>query len=399
MLSPSPYPTCPLPSLKQATDLTPNPSILRPHVASVNRLREWKPHTSLLSDHAAEDGTEDPELARVKDLRELAWDESTRTAYGSGLLAYHVFCDSEHIAEEDRAPITRQVLDAFIATLAGSLSGGTINNYICGVRAWHLLHGLKWDLSRAETDLLICGAQKVAPKTSIREKRDPFTVAYITSLKHQLDLTLPLDAAVFACLTTAFYATARLGELTVKSLKAFSPERHVKITDVRDDTDCNGLKSKVFHIPVTKVVRTGEDIYWSRQDGDSDPEAAFENHITVNAPSPNEHLFAHQHGSSRRPLTKKAFLHKISLAAKKAGLKPKKGHAIRIGSTLEYLLRGVPMEAMKHKGRWASEAFTRYLTKHAQIVAPYMQTAILNRTSSLLATKGAEESSTHREDV
>jgi hypothetical protein len=28
---------------------------------------------------------------------------------------------------------------------------------------------------------------------------------------------------------------------------------------------------------------------------------------------------------------------------------------------------------MKVKGRWASNAFILYLTKHAQILAPYMQ--------------------------
>ncbi|XP_006454872.1 hypothetical protein AGABI2DRAFT_176277 [Agaricus bisporus var. bisporus H97] len=171
---------------------------------------------------------------------------------------------------------------------------------------------------------------------------------------------------------TAFYGTARLGELTVKSLKAFNPEQHIKISDVQDVINRNGLKSKVFHIPVTKVAKKGEDIYWSKQNGDSDPEATFNNHIIVNSPSPNQHLFAYQHGSSTRPLTK-IFLHKLSQAAKQAGLEPKKGHAIRIGLTLEYLLRGVPLEAMKHKGRWASEAFSRYLTKHAQIIAPYMQ--------------------------
>ena len=48
-------------------------------------------------------------------------------------------------------------------------------------------------------------------------------------------------------------------------------------------------------------------------------------------------------------------------------------HRICIGATLEYLLRGVPFDAMKVKGRWASNAFQLYLRKHNQILAPYMQ--------------------------
>ena len=42
----------------------------------------------------------------------------------------------------------------------------------------------------------------------------------------------PLDVAVFACLASAFWATARLGELTVKNLATFDPKRHVKRVDV-----------------------------------------------------------------------------------------------------------------------------------------------------------------------
>ena len=58
---------------------------------------------------------------------------------------------------------------------------------------------------------------------------------------------------------------------------------------------------------------------------------------------------------------------------KKAGAGKLQGHSIRIGSTLKYLLRGVPFDVMRTKGRWASDAFLLYLRKHAQILAPYMQ--------------------------
>ncbi|KZT18308.1 hypothetical protein NEOLEDRAFT_1030631, partial [Neolentinus lepideus HHB14362 ss-1] len=74
-----------------------------------------------------------------------------------------------------------------------------------------------------------------------------------------------------------------------------------------------------------------------------------------------------------RPLTKTAFIQRLSKAARAAGIDPLQGHGIRIGATLEYLLRGVPFDVVKVKGRWASDAFILYLRKHAQILAPYMQ--------------------------
>ena len=63
----------------------------------------------------------------------------------------------------------------------------------------------------------------------------------------------------------------------------------------------------------------------------------------------------------------------MTQAAKAAGLDPLQGHNTRIGSTLECLLRGVPFDVMKVKGRWESDAFSIYLTHHSKILAPYMQ--------------------------
>ena len=42
-----------------------------------------------------------------------------------------------------------------------------------------------------------------------------------------------------------------------------------------------------------------------------------------------------------------------------------------LGSMSSFLLRGVPFEAVKQKGRWKSEAFTLYLRNHAEIMVPH----------------------------
>ena len=54
-------------------------------------------------------------------------------------------------------------------------------------------------------------------------------------------------------------------------------------------------------------------------------------------------------------------------------MEPLQGHGIRIGATLFYLLRGMPIEAMKVMGRWSSDAFLVYLRKHAQVLTPLIQ--------------------------
>ncbi|KAJ6472275.1 hypothetical protein DFH09DRAFT_954068 [Mycena vulgaris] len=302
-----------------------------------------------------------------------AWADGTLETYGSGLLVFHCFCDSRNVAEALRAPATPDLLAMFLAAAAGSYAGKTLENYFSGVRAWHVLHGIEWGPNNAECEALLRAAAALQPKSSQRKKRRPYTVDLIITLLSHLDPEEPLDAAVGSCLTTGFYSCARVGELTVKTLQSFDPTRHVKPSDVREETDPKGLAMTVLGVPVTKSNASGEDLFYATQSDASDPRRGFTNHLRVNAPPPNSHLFSYKHGSRHRPLTKSAFIGRIHKAFRAAKLEPLQGHGIRIGSTLFYLLRGTPFDVVKTIGRWGSDAFLLYLRKHAQIMAPYMQ--------------------------
>ncbi len=302
-----------------------------------------------------------------------AWAEGTLETYASGLLSWHVYCDTKDIPEPQRAPASPVLVASFLASLAGLFSNKTAHNYVHGIRAWHILHGSTWAMNEDELKTMLKAAEKLTPQTSRRKKRRPFTPEFITAVKHKLDLDTPVDAAVFACLTTCFYAAARLGEFTVRRLDAFDPTLHITSENLSTSRNQEGDELTVLHLPRTKVNVQGEDVYWARQDGETDPVMALQHHRHLNSPPPNGHLFAYRHTKGYRPLTKTKFLERVSAAARAAGLEPLQGHGIRIGATLEYLLRGIPFDVMKVKGRWASDAFHLYLTKHAQILAPYMQ--------------------------
>ena len=203
------------------------------------------------------------------------------------------------------------------------------------------------------------------------------TTGYIVKLRPHFSDNKSLDVAVFACLTSAFWSTARLGELTVPNLTAFSPRLHVKRSDLGESVDRNGLKTTTIYIPKTKANQTeGEHLYWAKQEGESDPESALQRHLELNNPEEDFHLFGYRNkGGKMIPLTKTTFQRRLSEAAIAAKLQQLHGHSIRIGSTLEYLLRGLPFDVMKVKGRWNSDAFHDYLRDHAKILAPYMQAA------------------------
>lgn len=362
---PKPYPK----------DLVPIPSNLRPHCHARDRLREWRPRES--SDGV--DVFDEPHIKRLQDLLQCAWNDNTRAVYGSGLLAFHVWCDQKEIKEEDRAPASGQTIVLFISSLAGGFAQDTIINYVSGVRAWHILHYMPWEMDVLQYQAALKVTERAAPPSSHRPKRKPCLVDDLITIRQALDITTPLGAAVWACTTIAFYSMARLGELVVANLNSFVQGQAVGIDHIRTETDRNNLEVISLHIPYTKVTRAkgssdGEDIFWAEHKNETDPKAALKNHITINNPQKDEHLFAYSKSrNERRPLPKHAFSLELNRAFREANKEPLKGHSFRIGGTLELLLRGVPFEVVKRKGRWASDAFQTYLRQHAQIMAPYVQ--------------------------
>jgi hypothetical protein len=189
----------------------------------------------------------------------------------------------------------------------------------------------------------------------------------------KLDANDPLDASVRSCLAVSFFTLVRGGEFTVPSLNSFDPEIHIKRSDVSTTTDRHNLPVTVFRIPHTKCSKDGEDVYCAAQPEPINPISELDNHLSINNPPANSHLFAYRHTGGHRPLTKHTFLGRLNAIASSLGLDPLKGHGVRIGGTLEYLLRGVPFDVVKSMGRWTSDAFTLYLRKHAVIMAPYLQ--------------------------
>jgi len=204
-------------------------------VLARERLRLWRPIAARNTLNAEGKPTNIPQsaLARIEEVITGSWEVSTRETYGSGLLIYHVFCDDKQIPEDQHAPMSPILAASFISTIAGAYSGQTIRNYFYGVRAWHVLHGIDWKMNEPEMEALLKGAEKAAPATSKRKRRTPYTPDYITQVKAHLDLDDPLHIAVYACLTTTFYAAARLGEFVLPNLKAFDPKIHVKRSDIR----------------------------------------------------------------------------------------------------------------------------------------------------------------------
>ena len=81
--------------------LTPAPFPLRSHCLGRDWLEVWKPAPELQPRDTTGHSLEFPilDLARVDQVVRYAYTPTTLEAYGSGLLAYYVFCDVHKIEE------------------------------------------------------------------------------------------------------------------------------------------------------------------------------------------------------------------------------------------------------------------------------------------------------------
>ncbi|KIO00635.1 hypothetical protein M404DRAFT_152387 [Pisolithus tinctorius Marx 270] len=366
-------PTIIIPHSRSDPPLVPSP-IPRPQCPAKKRLMVWKP----LNHRAPSLPFSAIDTQCIYDVITHTWSNSTRETYSLGLLAFHTFCDAKGVPEDQHAPASSELISFFISTMAGLYANTMIVNYtsvlyLNGVRAWHIIHSVPWTLNEIETNTLLKASKSLSPPTSKHPPHVPYMVKVIAKIHTNLDLNLPLNVAVFACLTTIFFATARTSKFTVANLKAFNPSIHITCQNVSIQHNQQGLEVTNFHIPHTKTAPLSEDISWAKQDSPTDPQKALERHFKINDPPQSSHLFAYRTKHGHHPLTRHTFLKTLESTLKKAGLPPLKGHGICIGLTLEYLLRNVPFDVVKVKGRWASDTFLIYLRRHAQILAPYLQ--------------------------
>lgn len=315
---------------------------------------------------------------RVLDVLCKGWSVTTLRLYGAALAAYHAFCDHRvpRVPELSRGPASEELILEFISACVGLYSSSAVRNYVYGVKAWHTLHRLPWAVSDDVLSTAFKAALRLEPPTSSRDLRDPVTIESMMVVATHLDMNSPLDATVWACMTTVFWSVSRLGEFTVEKISAFDAQRHIKRSNVQIDVDagCDGLKVTSFFIPGTKASVRGETTQWATQDGPCDPRSTLLNHFKVNNPAPDAHLFTWRHPSKGlRPLMKRAFLARVNEVLAIGGFAPIKGHCLQIGGVLEFLLRGTPFDVVKVLGRWSSDAFEMYLRDFASILAPYIQ--------------------------
>lgn len=286
-----------------------------------------------------------------------AWATSTTNKYSNTIRLFHKFCDLENIPNHLRFPADEFVLCAFAASGAGISSFRTIRGKIAALKAWHHRHDTEWKGSM-RLQLVLNGVKNLAPKSSSKPPRPPISAKMLNQLIQGLDLSDPLDSAVAACATVAFWGQCRLGELLPTAAYSFSTSSNPSRSDIRRST--RNKDSYLLFLPRTKTNRSGQNIVLTNQIGDCCPLKALKNHFKINQLSRKLPLFAYTSPRGIHNLTKRRFLSRCNSIWTKLGYPRTTGHSFRIGGTTELLLAGVPPDVVKTLGRWSSDSFLRY---------------------------------------
>ena len=283
--------------------------------------------------------------------------DSTLKRYSGTIKQYIRFCDRERIPEHLRFPADEFVLCAFAASSLGRHAGSTPRARLSALKAWHIMHNMEWKGS-PRLCYVLSGVHNSAPGSSTRPPRPPINTRMLSQLIDNLNLDSPLDAAVAACATTAFWGQCRLGELLPASLR--SPPTTTLPTRDGFKRSIQNPQSCVLRLPRTKTHKHGQDVVLVDQRAPINPVALLKNHIRVNNIPNDAYLFSYTSTLGPSFLSRDLFLKRCDAVWSLLGYPRTVGHSFRIGGTTELLIAGTPPDIVKVMGRWSSDSFLRY---------------------------------------
>jgi len=265
--------------------------------------------------------------------------DKTWSSYNTAKKMLALCCKQNKLKKE--LPVPESTVLIFIHWLATvrNLKAGTINNYLAGIRQFHIARGMPDPSIRSETvNLILKGAQN-------KEARDR--------------------------LANSNHGLFRVRELLAEREGEFDPAFTMLTSDIRI-SDSGEFGTIHFRLKAPKEDKKNRskivDVYGTGTD--TCPARAFKKwHTKMDWPQ-DQPAFRWSNGT---PLTAKKFNQILSthLGGGGEGQKPFTSHCFRIGAASRLGHLGYSDEDVKAMGRWSSRAFEEYLlhprTKRAAI--------------------------------
>ncbi|KZT10995.1 uncharacterized protein LAESUDRAFT_643395, partial [Laetiporus sulphureus 93-53] len=201
-------------------------SPLRPDVPAAQRLVLWCTPYNIKQQSRFASSLSSKHLFTLFSCLLSSVERKMRSNYGAGLLRFNQFCDSLHIPESTRMPVSDYLLAALLAEWQSRTVRYTVDTWLADLHFWHTIHGAPW-LGGDMVKTACKAISKAVPAISHRPKRPPVTLEHMHALRNGLDLSNTFDVAVYACACMAFWSVCHLGEVVVPSATSFDPEQHM----------------------------------------------------------------------------------------------------------------------------------------------------------------------------
>lgn len=289
---------------------------------------------------------------------------STRQAYGVGARAFIGFLQRHSIPPI--LPASEFILMAFVATQSATCTRGTLDNYLAGIRSWHVDERHPLDLTKMPTlQRMLDGLEKEAgPRVTMRKL--PVTPALIHQIIGLVGRQDHDDRLFLAIMVLCVYGLLRLGEVVPK--QAGGPHT-ITLDDVKIGT--RGSFNLLIKNSKTDQVGAG---FTARYYSNSTLSCPFTSVISsywnqrVNQHKPPQGFLQKKDGTEP---TRAWVVGRLKGAIAKLGYKQAdfSGHSFRRGGATALAAAGIEDHIIQRLGRWRSAAYQVYTVPTEEVLA------------------------------
>jgi hypothetical protein len=258
------------------------------------------------------------------------WALKTKCGHTGAIDRYLGFCKEERVPQDLWLLAQEQVIVAFAASWAGTISGLTVCQDIAGPHAWHTQHNLAWPGLRAAgcaSSLRVSGVCTPSPPGKRSGPRLPWTCCggFSMAWTSSTTLTKQSDCACWLHFGSSAGSASCSQEAVLAFLTTFYP--------LHDDWH-NG-KAAPIHLPWTKTTcLQGAMVHILRQASRMCPLTSLRSLLALGHVPSNVHLFGFLDQSGhRQALSKQIFIARVNEVWAADGIPWITGHSLRIGGT------------------------------------------------------------------
>ena len=285
----------------------------------------------------------------------MALATSTMHTYQSGVNSFMDFCRYWRLAS---LPLSEQTLRRFVSSLAFRVAYKTIKVYLAGIQFWSIRSGSNLRLhNMPRLYYTLRGIRRWQGSRFAQPRRLPITVYHLRLINHRLSLMqfTNYERILYrTALSLAFFGLLRCSEYTSFSQHRYDPTVTLLASDVQFSQD-----SSIMYIYIkaskTDPFRSGCTIRVARLSSNLCPVTLMQQFLRVR-PSIRGPLFLF---NAQRFLTSRDI--RALLQRCLPGLAGFNTHSLRIGGASAAAAAGIPDSQIQILGRWASDAYQRYI--------------------------------------